>query len=607
MQTENTIAKIIREVHDRYKECGEGALADYIPELTRANPDWYGISVFTTDGFQYQVGDWKQEFTIQSVSKAFTYGMILDDHGIDFVETKIGVEPSGEAFNSISLDPGTGRPRNPMINAGAIAAVGQVDGKDMDTRFRRILHKFSEYAGRQLSFDQDVYQSESDTGFRNRAIANLLRSFNIIDDPVTETVEVYFKQCSILVNCADLALMGGTLANGGVNPVTRKRVIKLENVDKVLSVMSTCGMYDYSGTWIYEVGLPAKSGVGGGVVGVLPGQLGLAVFSPKLDIKGNSVRGVRTFRDLSKRFNLHLFNFPSISDNAIRRVYHLGEVASSRRRGSEQRRVLREHGNCTTVFELQGDLFVSAVERLIRAEKRVWDTTQYYVFDLKRAGLIDQATQGILQDIAEEIASAGKVLIMVDPNKLLDRETFLGDHLETPFSDELDDALEYCENRIVANYLPESIPTAPLKLGEMETFADFSEEELAILESLVEWTEFPRGTRIVQQGAPSDAMYFLALGAVSICLQRENSVRTERLAGFFPTVVIGEMGVIDKQTRSADVWADEDSICYKLTAESLERLRDEHPRVYCHLLEQLLRDMSERLRNSNREVSLLKL
>ena len=606
MQTDNTIAKIIREVHTIYSECGEGELASYIPELMRANPDWYGISVITTDGYQYQVGDWQQEFTIQSVSKAFTYGMILDEHGIDYVESKIGVEPSGEAFNSISLDPGTGRPRNPMINAGAIAAVGQVFGDSLDSRFNRILRKFSEYAGRELTFDRNVYVSESATGFRNRAIANLLRSFNIIDDAVTETVEVYFKQCSILVNCADLAVMGGTLANGGINPVSKERVIKLENVDKVLSVMSTCGMYDYSGTWIYEVGLPAKSGVGGGVVGVLPGQLGLAVFSPLLDSKGNSVRGVRTFRDLSKRFNLHLFNFPSISDNALRRIYHLGEISSSRRRPVDQREVLTEYGHTTTVFELQGDLFLSALERLVRAVKRVWETTNFYIFDLKRVGLIDIATHGLVLNIVLEMIEAEKVLIIVDPNQILDRNQFVEAKLKTPFADELDDALEFCENKLMAKYLPHDVSTEPLELAEIETFLGFSPEEMLIVNELAERVEFPRGAHIIYQGTAAESMYFLASGAVSVCLHREISIRPERLAGFFPGVVFGEMGLFDHRPRSADVYADIDSVCYRITQESLMKLRLRHPLIYSHLVEQLLQDISERLRVSNKEVSMLK-
>ncbi|MEM7602350.1 MAG: glutaminase A, partial [Verrucomicrobiota bacterium] len=254
---ENTIALIVESLFEKYKSCTEGAVADYIPELTKANPSWFGICIFTTDGHCYEIGDSDQEFTIQSISKAFTYGMILDEHGVDAVEKRIGVEPSGEAFNSISLDPQTGRPLNPMINAGAIASSGMVTGKGFKERFEKIRKRFSQFAARDLRVDEDVYRSESATGFRNRAIAHLLRNFEMLDDPVEESVEVYFKQCSILVTCRDLAVMGASLANGGVNPISGERVLEHENVEKVLSVMSTCGMYDYSGEWIFTVGLPA--------------------------------------------------------------------------------------------------------------------------------------------------------------------------------------------------------------------------------------------------------------------------------------------------------------------------------------------------------------
>ncbi|MEM7312285.1 MAG: glutaminase A, partial [Planctomycetota bacterium] len=353
---DNTILRIISDLHQKHRTCNEGNLADYIPELARANPDWFGISVVTADGATYAVGDAEEQFTIQSISKAFTYGMVLDEHGVEEVRSRIGVEPSGEAFNSISLDPVTGRPLNPMINAGAIAATGMVRGSGLDQRFEKIRALFSQYADDELSVDENVYNSESATGFRNRAIANLLRNFEMLDDPVDESVEIYFKQCSILVNCRQLAVMGACLANGGVNPISGERVLNAENIDQVLSVMSTCGMYDYSGEWIVSVGLPAKSGVGGGVVGVLPGQLGVAVFSPLLDAKGNSVRGLRTFEELSRLFNLHLFNFPAISDQVIRRVYKLSEVGSHRQRVMKHHEAITKHGDSVTVIEMQGDL-----------------------------------------------------------------------------------------------------------------------------------------------------------------------------------------------------------------------------------------------------------
>jgi len=286
------IARYVRLLHERFANLYDGAVATYIPELALADPSWFGISVATADGYVYEVGDTRQPFTIQSISKPFVYGLALEDRGKAAILERIGVEPTGDAFNEISLESPTGRPRNPMINAGAIAATSLVRGESAEDRWNRILALFSLYAGRKLAINEAVYRSERETGHRNRAISHMLRNFEIIDHDPEPDLDLYFRQCSIDVDCRDLAIIGATLATGGVNPVTRERVIRADNVDEVLSVMTTCGMYDYAGEWVYRVGLPAKSGVAGGIVAVMPGQLAVAVFSPPLDQRGNSVRGV---------------------------------------------------------------------------------------------------------------------------------------------------------------------------------------------------------------------------------------------------------------------------------------------------------------------------
>ena len=294
------VLRMLEGLLDRYRDCREGAPASYIPELANVDPDRFGICVATIDGHVYEVGDARHRFTIQSISKPFVYGLALDDHGSEVMARKVGVEPSGDAFNAISLRPEDGRPLNPMINAGAIATTGQVRAADATERMSRILAMFGRYVGRPLDVDEAVYESEARTGHRNRAIGHLLRNYEVLTDDPTPTVDVYFRQCAILVDCRDLALMAATLANRGVNPLTGERAIKAESVDSVLSVMASCGMYDSSGGWIYEVGMPAKSGVGGGVLAVLPGQFGIGVFSPRLDRQGNSVRAVRVCADLSR-------------------------------------------------------------------------------------------------------------------------------------------------------------------------------------------------------------------------------------------------------------------------------------------------------------------
>jgi glutaminase len=298
----------LRELHDRYAPLADGKIADYIPELSRASPSWFGIAVVTIDGQTFEYGDVEQPFTIQSMSKPLVYGLALEDHGREHVLGRVGVEPTGDAFNSIiKLDEHSKRPHNPMVNAGAIATASLIDGPGPAERLNRMLAMMGRYLGHEPQIDMAVFTSERATGHRNRAIAHLMLNFGMIDDRVEEALDLYFKQCAVLVTCRDVALIGATLANAGVNPLTRVRALEAACVQDVLSVMYTCGMYDFAGEWAYTVGLPAKSGVGGGIMAVVPGQGGIAVFSPPLDARGNSVRGIRVCTDLSRRFDLHTF------------------------------------------------------------------------------------------------------------------------------------------------------------------------------------------------------------------------------------------------------------------------------------------------------------
>src|SRR5882757_642695 len=297
----------LQELHAKYRGLIEGKVADYIPELALANPNWFGISVVTVDGQVYDVGDCQQTFSIQSVSKPFVFGLALEDHGRDAVLDKVGVEPTGEAFNAIVLDEKSNRPFNPLVTAGAIATADLVQGKDFSERIKRLIGMFSRYVGHDVFVDNSIFMSERTTGHRNRAIAHLMLNFGMVSDKVEESLELYFQQCSVLVTAHDLAVMGASLANAGVNPVTKQRAIDRQYVKDVLSVMLTCGMYDYAGEWAYRVGLPAKSGVGGGICAVVPGKAGIGIFSPLLDARGNSVRGIKVCEELSSRFGLHAF------------------------------------------------------------------------------------------------------------------------------------------------------------------------------------------------------------------------------------------------------------------------------------------------------------
>ncbi len=297
----------LQELHAKYKSVSDGTVADYIPELALAKPEWFGLSLVTVDGDAYDVGDHALPFSIQSVSKPFVFGQALDDHGRDAVLAKVGVEPTGEAFNAIVLDEESNRPFNPLVNAGAIATADLIHGKDFADRIKRLMTTFERYTGRSPHIDNAIFMSERTTGHRNRAIAHLMLNFGMVSDQIADSLELYFQQCSIMVTAHDLAVMGATLANAGVNPVTKERAIKQQHVKDVLSVMLTCGMYDYAGEWAYRVGLPAKSGVGGGICAVVPGVCGIGIFSPPLDPRGNSVRGLKVCEELSERFGLHAF------------------------------------------------------------------------------------------------------------------------------------------------------------------------------------------------------------------------------------------------------------------------------------------------------------
>lgn len=300
------ILQLLTGVLDEVRDRDAGEVASYIPELAAADPDRLAFAAVGPRGRVFAVGDHEAEFTIQSISKPFVLALALDEHGRDAVLARVGAEPSGEPFNAISLEAGTGRPANPMINAGAIATTGLVAGTDVDEGTGRIVELLSAFAGRSLWIDEQVYASESATGDRNRALAHLLRSHGVLEGSVEVVAETYFRQCAVLVTVGDLAVMSATLAFGGVNPATGERVVPERVARDVVSIMTSCGMYDYSGEWLLRVGLPAKSGVSGGLLAVAPSQFGVGAFSPRLDRHGNSVRASAVVERLSDEFGMHL-------------------------------------------------------------------------------------------------------------------------------------------------------------------------------------------------------------------------------------------------------------------------------------------------------------
>ena len=302
------VESLVQEAHRRYRSSSEGVVADYIPVLAQADPDWFAVCVAETNGSVHSAGDSDIEFSIQSISKAFVYALVCEEFGHDIVAERIGVNNTGLAFNSvIAIELNNGHPMNPMVNAGAIATTALVAGSDPAAQWDTIQAGLSEFAGRPLQVDDIVYRSESETNHRNRAIARLLESYGRIELDPLEVVDVYTRQCALRVTAADLAVMGATLADGGVNPVTGRQVVSADVCRDTLAILAANGAYERSGEWLFEIGVPGKSGVAGGIVTIAPGKAGIGTFSPPLDDAGNSVRGQRATAYLSRVLGLNIF------------------------------------------------------------------------------------------------------------------------------------------------------------------------------------------------------------------------------------------------------------------------------------------------------------
>jgi glutaminase len=603
------IERYLHRLHERHAELRSGEVATYIPELGKADPEWFGVCLATTDGRLYEVGDTRQPFTIQSISKPLTYGLALEDQRHEAVLKKVGVEPSGDAFNSISLDPHTGRPLNPMINAGAIATAGLVAGRSAEDRFERLLSVYSLYAGRRLTIDDDVYRSEKDTGHRNRAIGHMLRNFDVLTEHPDDALDLYFRQCSILVDCRDLALMAATLANGGTNPVTGARAIRHELVESVLSVMTTCGMYDFAGEWVYSVGMPAKSGVGGGILAVLPGQLGIGVFSPRLDARGNSVRGVAVCKEISRDFSLHFLRVPASARVTIRGDYDLTQLYSRRLRSDADRTALEHMRGRARTYVLQGDLSFAAVEAFARRVVEASAVADFMIVDLKRVTDIEACAVVVVARLITELGALGKQMVFV-ANK--EHGAFLralqielastehGGELKS-FSDR-DPALEWCENRLLSTVVPHGIRS--VTLAEHEMCAGFDPKALATLEQMLEPRRYAQGAMIVRQGDRADEVFLLMSGNVSVTVELPGA-ELRRLSTVSPGMTFGELTVIDRSPRTADVHADTPVECLVLPAATFDRMTTTHPALKMAILQNLLRNVHKVVGRLDRQVTAL--
>jgi len=581
LSSSSPVQDYIEDLHHEFAGVTEGKFATYIPELAKADPNWFGICLVTTSGAVYETGDSGQAFTIQSISKPFVYGMALEDNGRPQVISKVGMEPTGDAFNSISLEPGTGRPRNPMINAGAIATTALIVGKTPQNKIRRLLDTFGTYAGRELALDEAVYRSESDTGHRNRAIGYMLRNFAILPEDPTPAVELYFQQCSVSVTCRDLGLMAATLANRGVNPLTGKQALRGEYVESVLSIMGSCGMYDYAGEWIYSIGMPAKSGVAGGIIAILPGQLGIGVFSPLLDPRGNSVRGIRVCDALSRHCDLHLLNHPSIGKSAIRLTFTGAEFNSSRVRTPQETQLLHQLGSAIRVYQLQGNLNFASTEVVVRDVFEQLEKIEHIIFDFKRVLTINESACRLFYQILVKFAEIGKTVIFTHTENFPLLRRYMRIKLSPSRADlfraieENDLALEWCENQLLESSPSLSQKNAGVPRQEYELFENFTAPELQTIGSFLKRRTFQQSETVIDAGDQAREIFFLARGGVSVFITLQHGVR-KRLATFSPGMAFGEMAFIDASPRSALILADTEVECDVLDRDDFERLGQKH-------------------------------
>ena len=599
------VFRFLAECHREFAADHGGRLADYIPELAKANPAHFGIALATVDGHVHEVGDTGVEFTIQSVSKAFVFALALEFAGPERVAATTGFEPSGEAFNSIRLK-ADNRPFNPMVNAGAIACSALVHELDPAGAFERVRTLLSRFAGRDLAVDESVYNSECETGDRNRAIAWLLRNHGVLRGDVDAALDVYFRQCSVLVTARDVAIMGATLAGNGVNPLTGEVVVSPATVARTMSVMVSAGMYDFAGEWIYRVGLPAKSGVGGGIVATLPAQFGLGTFSPLLNSQGNSARGLKVCERLSEYFGLHLLRRAGDVSSCIAASYDLRQVASRRNRHKSERDLLDEHGASAYVLELAGAInFASAdfISRTIDAAGK----RSIFVFDLRRVAGFAFAAVRMFAELFASLTAGGARIVLAGVPETGPVAAAVRDCVSeeiVPAARRLhtvDEAVEWAEDQIVFIHGGFGRAIQTVDLADQFLMSGLSHKDLEDVRALMKPETFRPGARIIRAGETADSVYFLQSGMVSIMLANGT-----RLATLGPGTCFGEFALIAPNAkRSADVVSDTSVTCLVMPLESYDKLRESWPGACETILRNVASLLSDRLRQANSKIAAL--
>lgn len=596
------LASYLDDCIHAYAPVPDGTVATYIPELSKANPAHFGVSLATIDGHVYESGDSSIPFTIQSISKAFVFALALERLGSERVEAAIGVEPSGEPFNSIHLN-NDNRPFNAMVNAGAIACSGLLHREMGDSAFSYILESFGRFAARTLDVDSAVFESERATGDRNRAIAYLLRNYSVVHGDVDRVLDVYFQQCSILVTARDLAIMAATLANRGLNPLTGDQIVSPATVARTLSVMTSSGMYDYAGEWVYRVGIPAKSGVGGGIAAALPSQFGLGTFSPPLDSHGNSVRGIKVCEDISSRYNLHLLNRNNDVRTCVIADYDIQRVASRRSRLPHENQILSERQSEIRVMELVGAFGFATADYVTRRLLQADHPQRFQIIDWRRVPDMTDAASLLLQRCFTTLGNKGTTLVLSgikkDSRLMTVAQSLIANDDRLRIFELLDDAIEWAEDQLIYRF--GGYENAPDKtdLAQHALLDGLPADAIDEIRRRSTLRHYHSGERILAHGQPAHSIFFLQSGMVSIKLPSG-----VRLATLTQGMEFGEMALIEGP-RHADVWADTAVNCLELSLDELHRFRATNPMLGERIALNLARILQRRLVAANNKIDLL--
>jgi glutaminase len=477
-----------------------------------------------------------------------------------------------------------------------------------EEQWARLAESMAKFVGHGLEVDEAVYRSESETGDRNRAIAWMLKNFGVIEHDPMAALDNYFRQCSLLVTCQDLAYMAATLANGGVHPVTQQRALSPEHVDRVLSVMATCGMYDYAGSWLYEVGMPAKSGVGGGIIAVVPGRFGIGVFSPLLDPKGNSVRGIEACKALAADLGINLFSRAAHPKTALSRIYSGADAPSGRRPTPEMKAVLAKDGAQIKYLSLQGHLTVDGADYIVRRMRELAAETRFFILDMHLVVGISESAARMLNEARRELSKDGVAVVF----SRIHRNTGVLERLRRSTASDMrgilcfednDLAVEWCENQLCAHLPAPSERTA--ELHEFPLFSGLPAEILDDIGTRAEPMTFAHGDALVTVGQEHDTrIFFIQQGQVSIVVPTAHGSQ-QRIASLSAGMSFGELMLLGPAVRSASVLADSVVSCLVLDAGAIDMISSRHPRFREILLANLARELTSTLRRATRWIGAL--